>query len=168
MEHGCLGNTLRNWRHYVEAYDSGVPIFGLREIGVAGGGSHIVIPRNELITTAADWVCFGRRFIVDEAAPDTDVVLQGEICRTFRGWEGLLGLRTGHRMRESARLGLFHHYSGVTVKVLLDEFLDPSSRDDIDALLDLYPEATIELASYPYTLGKIPGRNTVIWEVRCY
>lgn len=40
--------------------------------------------------------------------------------------------------------------------------------DDVEILLELYPDATIELAAYPYTLGKIPGRNTVIWEVRDY
>lgn len=71
-------------------------------------------------------------------------------------------------MRESSRLGLLRPYVGLTVRALLDQFLDPSSRDDIDGLFELYPDAAIELASYPYKLGKLPNRNTVIWEVRNY
>lgn len=168
MEASCLGNTLRNWRSPDDAWNSGANLVGFREMGRAGGGVHTVVPRNRVHQTFADWVHSGRNFIMDEAAPDADVLLQGEICRTFRGYEGLLGVRTGSRMRDSIAKGLLRPVCGVVVKALLDQFLDPSSRDDVDALFDLYPDATIELASYPYYLGKLPARNTLIWEVRNY
>lgn len=168
MRAGCLGNTLRNWKTKEEALASGCSLFGIREVGAAGGGRHYIVPAKELgHHTFALHRC-GVSFIIDEAAPDTDVTLQGEVCRTERGWEGLLGIRTGHRMRESIARGLLRPYRGLAVKLLLDQFLDPSSRDDIDAIFDLYPDSAVELASYPYKLGKLPCRNTVIWEVRNY
>jgi hypothetical protein len=46
--------------------------------------------------------------------------------------------------------------------------MDPSSRDDLDALFDLYPDAAVEFACFPHNLGIFPHRNTVIWEVRNY
>jgi hypothetical protein len=168
MEADCLGNTLRNWRRPGDAWDSGASLVGFREMGRAGGGVHSVVPRNRIHATFTEWVLAGRRFIMDEAAPDEDAQLQGEICRTVHGLQGLLGIRTKRRMRQAMGEGLLHPCSGVVVKALLDQFLDPSSRDDIDALFDLYPDATIEFASYPYYLGKLPARNTIIWEVRNY
>jgi hypothetical protein len=169
MERGFLGNTLRNWHNVDDVWNSGVKQIGFREMNRSGGGgAHEVIPRYWLYYTHKKWVTLGRSFIMDEAAPDSDCLLQGEICRTFRGLEGCLGVRTGHRMRDSMRLGLLQPVKGLIINALLDIFLDPSSRDDIEILLELYPEATIEFAAYPYTLGKIPGRNTVIWEVRDY
>jgi hypothetical protein len=165
---GCLGNLLRLFNSADEARASNVQHFGFRQVGAAGGGRHGVYPRKLLSDAVATWNDLGCPYIIDEAAPDIDVILQGEICRTTRGWEGLLGIRTGHRMRESIALGLLVPRQGIIVRALLREFLDASSLDDVDELLELYPDATIELASYPYDLGRIPNRNTLIWEVRDY
>ncbi len=46
--------------------------------------------------------------------------------------------------------------------------LDPSSRDDLEALLELYPDATVELTSYDVDVGVLPYRNTIVGEVRHY
>lgn len=46
--------------------------------------------------------------------------------------------------------------------------MDPSSQQDLDDLLDLYPDATIEFTCYDIDLGVIPNRNTIFWEVRNY
>lgn len=167
MRAGCLGNTLRNWTTKEEALASGCELFGIREANVAGGGKHYIVPRKELGHYIFSLQRCEIPFIIDEAAPDSDVMLQGEIIRTEKGWEGLLGIRTGLRMRESIARGLLRPYEGLRVKLLLDHFLDASSRDDVDAIFDLYPDAAVELASYPYRLGKL-RRNTLIWEVRNY
>jgi len=50
----------------------------------------------------------------------------------------------------------------------LDRFMDPSSRDDLEQLFDLYPDATVEFTCYQMDLGTIPRRNTIFWEVRNY
>ena len=57
---------------------------------------------------------------------------------------------------------------GLEAKMLLEKYLSPSSISDIYCLLDTFPESVIEFSSYRIPVGNIPGRNTVIWEVRNY
>ena len=168
MERGCLGNTLRNWRTIQDAWDAESPYYGFREIGIAGGGLHSVVPRSDLFAKFNDWSHAGRRFIMDEAAPDTDVQLQGEICQGIFGWEGYLGIRTGLRMRPAMAAGCMRPYRGLSTRTIVRSFCCENSFGDIECLFDLYPDATIEFATYPYDLGKIPRRNTLIWELRNY
>ena len=44
----------------------------------------------------------------------------------------------------------------------------PSSYDDLMTLLEVYPDAVIEFTAYDREIGNVPGRNTIIWEVRNY
>ena len=161
---GALGNRPRAWATAEEALASGAPMVGFRELGTFSG-VHEIVERAAIMATAARW---RRPFFIDEAAPDERNTLQGEICRTHRGWEGYLGVRTGRRMRAAMAEGLLTPRSTATVLALLARFVDPSSRDDLDALVDLFPEATIELAAYDIDVGVIPGRNMLVWECRDY
>jgi hypothetical protein len=43
-----------------------------------------------------------------------------------------------------------------------------SSFDDLMGLLEKHPDAVIEFTAYDREIGDIPGRNTVVWEVRNY
>ena len=104
---------------------------------------------------------------MDDGAPDDKRTLCGEVARTYRGLEGTLGV-VQMPMREAMKKGLLLPRSGATVLALLDKYMDPSSRDDLDALLDLYPDATVELSCFTVDVGVIPGRNTIFWEVRDY
>lgn len=165
---GLLGNTLRSWTDVRDTYRCGVAYFGLRQIAAGGGGDHVIVAACDLPFMADHWTARGKRFIIEEAAPDEDVQLQGEIGRTYHGWIGRLGVQTKSRMRDAADRGLLKDLFGLKVVTLLEHFVDPSSLDDMRDLLDQYPDAIIEFASYPYNLGKIPRRNTLIWEVRNY
>lgn len=168
-EHGCVGNQLRMWTSISDVLQSDAEWIGFRELRTgAGSGLHEVVRRFAAYETNIRWFQEGRRFIIDEAAPDHLVQLQGEVCRTIRGWEGSLAIRSGVRMREAMSAGLLKPMVGLVVPTLLDHFVDPASRDDIDVLLQMYPEATIEFAAYSCNLGFLPGRNTLIWEVRNY
>lgn len=60
------------------------------------------------------------------------------------------------------------HYSGLSAKLILEHFLDPSSYDDLMAVAYNYPDHMIEFGCYNQDVGVIPHRNTVIWEVRNY
>jgi hypothetical protein len=53
-------------------------------------------------------------------------------------------------------------------KITLRRYLDSSSYDDLMDLVETFPEHVIEFGAYETNLGNIPGRNTVIWEVRKY
>lgn len=164
-EAGALGNKLRTWRDPVEAYRSGVPLVGFREMGKAGGGKFAMARRSEIARVAAQ---FPRPFMVCEAAPDEKGTLQGEVCRTFRGLEGQLGLTSGLRMRDAIARGLLTPRGYLETRVLLERYMDPSSREDLDALFELYPDAAIEFTCYSCAVGSLPGRNTLFWEVRNY
>lgn len=60
------------------------------------------------------------------------------------------------------------HYYGLQAKLLLEIYMDPSSYEDIRSLLEKYPYHVIEFSVCDRSVGIIPGRNTVIWEVRKY
>ena len=58
------------------------------------------------------------------------------------------------------------HAKNLRAKIILQETMCGSSFADLEALLELYPTAVIEFSTYGINVGEIPGRNTVIWEVR--
>ena len=165
---GALGNTPRTWLDAQAAWRSGAPLVAFREVGCGGGGRHDIVPHADVLRTAEEWRAAGRSYSLDETTPDHLCVLQGEVGRTWRGLEGLCGTYTRLRMRESLRAGLLRPIGGATVLAWMERFMDPSSRDDVLALLDLYPAAMVEFACYERDVGVIPGRNTIIWEVRDY
>lgn len=59
-------------------------------------------------------------------------------------------------------------YEGSAALVLLDNILNPASREDLEHLLLEYPGHVIELSALDVCFGTVPGRNAVIWEVRKY
>lgn len=167
---GVLGNATRIWHGpscVTRAIDSGAIAVGFREIGKAGGGHFEIVPRELINETAHKWCLrYCVDFTLSEAAPDHLATLQGEVCQTVTGWEAHLGLATGQRMREASKT--WKRFTGVSVVIILNQFMDPSSRDSIDELFSLYPDAVIEFACYSRDIGTIPNRNTIIWEVRNY
>lgn len=172
-EAGCLGNRPLLFHTLQEALDSGCEFIGFRELNKAGGGGAWEKAQNtplgfKIIDTFQRWTALGRHFIMDGGCPNHLGTLQGEVCRTYRGWEGLIGLSNGLPMRPAMAAGLLVPRSGVVVKALLDSYMDPSSRDDLDAILDLYPDATVEFTCFSVDVGVIPNRNTIFWEVRNY
>lgn len=167
-EAGVLGNKLRTWRDVDQAFSSGVTPIGFREVGKAGGGKLDIVDRSLLAETAARWRAESRTFVLCEAAPDQLATIQGEVCRTVGGWHGLLGrVFNGRRMRDSMAAGDLRPCQGVQVVDLLDRFMDPASRDDLNGLLEIYPDATVEFTCYSVDVGFL-NRNTIFWEVRNY
>lgn len=189
-EAGVLGNRTRLWRDPSVAFDWGeqesrrrmgftvradgygmqraeVEI-GFRQIGKTGGGKWEKVPWQRVFETAQQWQREGRKFIMDDGAPDWCRRLQGEICRTYRGLEGYLDTVSQLPMRPAMAAGHMRHCTASVVIALLDRFMDPNSRDDLEALLELYPDATIEFSTFGIDVGVIPNRNTIFWEVRDY
>lgn len=163
---GVLGYKLGTWDHPRDIPQH-VPIVGFRQVGVAGGGRFEVCARAEAFRIAATWSAIGLRYVICEVAPDEKGTVQGEVCRGLGGWEGLLGLTPGIRMRDAIKRGLLRPLRGAAVLVVLETYMSPASRDDLDALLDLYPDATVEFTCFgDHDFER--GRNTIFWEVRNY
>jgi hypothetical protein len=168
-EAGALGNKLRTWRTASDAIKSGVPIVGFRAIGKTGAGAFEMTDAAGILAVATRWGATGRNYMICEAAPDERGLIQGEICRLADGYHGLIGpVVGGRRMRDSIRDGHLKPCSGLAAIDYARRHMDPSSQDDLDALLDLYPGATVEFTCYSVLLGHLPGRNTLFWEVRNY
>ena len=167
-EAGVLGNRTNIWRHPEEAYLSGAPEIGFREVGRAGGGAWTRCPREQVFDVARQWSSLGRKFIMDDGCPDEKRLIQGEICRTYRGLEGYIDVGAKLPMRGAAAAGHMKNYSGSMVAWLTQKYMDPSSLDDLYMLLDLYPDATIEFTTFSVDVGVFPNRNTLFWETRNY
>lgn len=186
---GLLGNRPLMWDTIEEAMASGCERIGFRELGKAGGGAWELWVRNEAVAAATRWTSEGRKFVMDGSVPNDHSTMQGEVCRTERGLESFLVVRdvvindlAYHMctlgsdwnylglppMRMTMGAGWHRHRGYLKTKVILDHYMDPSSRDDLDVLLELYPDATIELTCFDIDTGVIPGRNTIFWEVRNY
>jgi hypothetical protein len=166
---GVLGNRTNLWNNALDAYHSGCPKVGFREIGKAGGGAWESVDRDQALATETRWILAGRRYVCDDSAPSSHSILQGEVCRTIRGLESYLAVGRGiPPMRISMAQGMHKHRGYLETKILLDTFMDPSSRDDLDALLELYPDATVEFTTFDIGVGNLPGRNTLMWETRDY
>lgn len=168
-EAGLLGNRPHLFRDASIAFGSGFPLVGFRELGRTGGGKWQRVAHMDVLETAKQWKSEGRKFIMDSAtypADDSHITLQGEICRTYRGWEGLMGYTPNLPMRRA--FPLMRQVRGAEVLVLLNRWMDPSSQDDLRDLLDLYPDATVEFTCFDMDTGCFPGRNTIFWETRDY
>ena len=171
---GELGNRTQIFYTLQEAMKSGVEKIGFRELNRSGGGGawERADRREQVPEIHARWVAAGRQFLMDDGVPNDKTVLQGELVRTERGLRGYLAIRPEGEllppMRISMARGMHREYSPLQVRLLLEKFMDPASRDDVDLLLDLYPDHVIEFACFEANVGNIPGRNTMIWEVRAY
>ena len=165
---GLLGNRPETWESVEGALASGHQQFGVREAGVAGGGWFTMATRANLPEIVEKWRAAGKRYIIDGGAPNEVVTLQGEVIETDTGVEGLFAIRSGMTIREAMGRGLFKRVCGLRALLLIQQFMDPSSYEDLKAIFELYPRHAVEFACFPCNVGVLPSRNTLFWEVRQY
>lgn len=167
-EAGVLGNRTNLWDDAQTAFDSRAPEIGFRQIGKSGGGAWEKVPRDQVFVTAERWSKLGRRYILDDGCPDNKRTMQGEIIRTHRGLEGWLETEGKFAMRPAMAAGHMKHRGYLECRMLLARYMDPSSRDDLDALLELHPDAAVEFSCFSVNVGIFPHRNCIFWETRDY
>jgi len=171
---GLIGNYIRTWESLDEALASGVPEIGFREVS-RGGGWWELAKREHARDVADRWESVGRRYILDEGIPNWKVTMQGELVRTHEGLRGFIALASrvayGHfglpPMRISIANGMHENYTYAQTRALMTRFMDGTSRDMVDDLFELYPDAAIEFATFTCNVGVLRC-NTLIWEVRNY
>lgn len=170
---GAFGNKLHAWRT-IEAWECSS--FGgrvvLRYLGKTGDGlcAYNLQPE-EVEITAHAWVQFKGadrdRIMVNEAAPDHNVVIQGYLWCGGEAHNQFYYSRARLQMRDALRHAPEYSY-GLKTDLLLKGAMTPSSWSDFEALREQYHDHVIELSVYSCNLGDTPGRNTLIWEVRQY
>lgn len=177
---GEFGNKLRAWRTVNEWRDSGfaglVMLRTLLSVGGSGPARHNLRP-DEVDDVVQEWSGLNiptDAIMVNEVAPDESVVLQGEYRNDIVSygtgdstWACFYYSRVVKHMREALA-----EQSEVVVGLQADQMLrremTPSSYEDWRLLLDKYPGHVLEVSIYGRCLGDIPGRNTLVWEVRRY
>jgi hypothetical protein len=105
------------------------------------------------------------RFI--QSMPDQSLSIQGEVIDyNTGGFEitySLVQKPMNLALAEDTRFA-----KGLAARIILRSRMDSSSFEDLQALLEIFPESAIEFSTYDVCVGDIPGRNTVFWEVRNY
>lgn len=178
-EAGVLGNRTKLFHTLEEALSSGEKQIGFREVGKTGGGAWVLHKQKDSLTRLefevvvaveySIWVAKGRTFIMDNSVPNDHSVMQGEVIRTYNGLESFLAIGRGLApMRITMAQGLHKHRGGAETNVILERYMDPSSRDDLRDIMDLYPDAAVEFTCFDVNVGNLPHRNTIFWEIRNY
>ncbi len=107
----------------------------------------------------------------NQAMPDEHLIIQGEVMRDVNRLTPRYIHLTYSTVKEPMNYALAKEelYSdGLNALFLLKGNLYPSSYDDLQELLELFPDSIIEFSAYDISVGNIPNRNTIIWEVRNY
>jgi hypothetical protein len=159
---GVLGNRPRTWKDAETLRASGWSGPVVMRSTQVGWKTLYGITVREALDRAA--TVPGATF--NECLPDHLLLIQGEAQRSERGID--LHYSFTQKPMKLALAAAPRSASGLYAKMLLDHFLWPTSRDDLDALWDLYPDAVIEFSTYSIAIGDQPHRNTLIWEVRDY
>lgn len=168
----AFGNKLRAWRTYEDWEASNFAgLVVLRQLAEGGGGKCIYNLKPDQVPWAfVQCVVCGvdpSTIMINEAAPDHHVLLQGEL------WTG--GEREGYFIHSWAKAQMRPALAqqqtisyGLQTRMLLRSTMTPSSYADLEVLIERYPDHAIEVSIYEHCLGDIPGRNSLVWEVRKY
>lgn len=155
---GKFGNTARSWATYQELVDSDYRgLVGVRS--KQPGGKFLAHVPFYFVVDAPDCV-------YSEMQRDELILLQGEVYRSFNGLY-VFASTVKRPMREALKLGGRHFYRSAA-RVALEVTMWPTDYEELLELMAEYPESVVEFSAYSTEVGILPGRNTIIWEVRNY
>lgn len=173
LARGDFGNTIPQY-FSIDTWERSqdyqrIPMWGVRTM-VPGGPCRLYCPRDEVRTTAEqpEFRAAGINIsmMIDAV---TQVTLWGEVYDAPYGLVvyGIENPEPGDswrkRMPHEGR-----HWEGTAARLLLRRKLNPNSLDDLEILRDRWPGHVYEFSAVEGCFGTVPGRNTIIWEVRAY
>jgi len=169
----ALGNKLRSWSHFVDVPRSEESLRIMVRLTEPGkplpltDATHAQVAKFLSQSTYPDGALH-----FNECAPDDEVLFQGELMQGYLGRLEFRGcfpkLGTLQRMRDCLEGTCVNHMRGFEVTLMLRRYLSPAAYNDVEDLLEAYPDHVIELTAYLHELGWARGRNVIIWEVRDY
>lgn len=170
-----FGNKLKTWLSYealledvaADRYDGLVTV---RTTLGPGGPTLYEIPIHYIPAVQRLWKEKNNisvdKLIFNENAPDEFIKIQGYVKRTESGlefWYSKLKTKMNLALKKDGKLAY-----GLKALALLTENLDPSSFENLEQLMEDFPDRVIECSCYEIDLGNIPNRNTIFWEARDY
>lgn len=161
---GAFGNKVRHWNTLEDFLASGyVGRCGFRSTTPSSPNMGVFDSPSELVAALPNT---HEVLVFSEGTHDNFLLVQGELAR---GASGLyLHYSTEKLVMRRALATSPQNATGLKVHTILRYFCDPNSYEDLMLLLDMYPGHVVEFSTFSKNLGEIPGRNTVIWEVRHY
>lgn len=102
------------------------------------------------------------RISVNESMPDHTLLLQGDTTIDHQSWY-LFGSTEQTKMAIALKRARQYHGSAALCR--LKTCLDTPSFNQLEYLLDAYPDHIIEFSAYAIPVGVL-GYNTVFWDVR--
>ena len=164
-----LFNKIPTWDSYSSLIESGWKgKVGIRPLTL-GKKSQLNVPMNKIDEALEKIENEGTQknnvtFLAGQ--PDKKILLLGELKRTEQGVYLLYS--TIKKPMKDALAENENHAFGLKALIILKHNLCPQSYSDIMTLLDMFPDSSIEFTAYSTNIGLIPGRNTLIWEIRNY
>ena len=168
---GRLGNTLQQWTSYREMRESGYRgPWGVRSQLKCGDPiRYYYVDPSDTSRVLQEIVEKGYSLDVGliwtAVIPSEETTIQGEIRRDV---DGMYFRHTFNK--QAMRVAFEHeclHATGLETLLLLRRYCNPQTIDELNVLLDMYPEHVIEFSAYSQPVG-IYGKWHVIWEVRSY
>ena len=170
-ENGEYGNKLRTWLTVADVIKTGSPTVVLR-YNSSGGAKFpkygTGVPLSEVPALVRAWKNAGaaeHMIAFNEEAPDSILTIQGEVVNDHEGW-GFFCSTKPIKMRTAMGDVDTVQVRGLRALHLLRGHLSSGSFADLMELHDRFPDSVIEISAYSRSVGSIPQRNAVVWEVR--
>jgi len=169
-EKGVFGNVGRTWNSFEEylADQFNGPVTIRTKRGLGGGLCIYDLNREQIIEFIEKndekkleglWI--------NASFPKDFALLQGEFMSSLKGPYLYCSFERGLHMRDALKKSHEEIY-GIRAIETLRHFMSPLSFDDFQNVREMFPDSTLELSVYDCDVGKSPGRNSIIWEVRDY
>jgi hypothetical protein len=104
--------------------------------------------------------------VFQQTMPDQDLIIQGALGSDPAGLWLDFCLEPNINFRQA--MAKASQVQGLQTVMVLRSYVDPPSLDDLFELVERFPNAVIEFATFRRPVGVYPHRNTVIFEVREY
>lgn len=172
LSSGALGNTIpifttvTTWQSSLDF--SKYPFWGVRSFTAGDSRMRLNVPREEVAEYISTNFPTGSGFNISPMI-DQWCQFKGEVFeQSYAPCQLCLYATYGTAPWRQALRDHGQTWFGLQAKNLLKGHMDAASYNDVMELLDLYPGHVIEFSVCDRQVGMVPGRNTVIWEVRDY
>lgn len=167
-----FGNKPLTWRDYEEFSKNNYQGFvSIRsKLGIDRKNVRYNVPSAKVFETIQEMKLDPKEVSINESMPDDNLTIQGEITR-LDGRTGKFGLELRYStLKDKMNIALSKeefYLAGLNAKLKIKSVMDEPSYENLNRLLDEFPNSAIEFSSYDISVGNL-GHNTIFWEVRNY
>ncbi len=166
---GEFGNVLPKWYDFdawcVEANPRAGQLWGVQHTKIAGfPGTRLNVDSMNVLAVVDGGDFRGENYCISTMIHQHGNVLwEGDVTREYIS--GNFAPAGGSWRRHMLKPRLI---SGSAARLVLRSLLNENSFDDLETLLDNYPDHVVELTALDCCYGTVPHRNGIVWEVRRY